>query len=340
MAAGITLAFHHGGKIHSHVFPEDATLQTLSDHVSETLDIPNSNQKFLISPKPGLIKPPFDGSDRSPLLLKDVATAKKIVLLGSTSSQIEALNHKIKNGATQANRRIGDGPVKAAAPSRTRDWKQIQDEMNYTFHDVKPLDFLPFPERSTAYLNKLRDDPGIKAAMVKHKWSVPLLTELNPAENTTHESRTLGLNENKGQKILLRLRTDDYDGYRDYKTVRDCLCHELAHNVHGDHNRDFYDLMKQIQEEVKRNDWKHGGKALSNSEFYETGPEEADPERQLVGGIQRLGSGSANNQSQSTSSASSSADARRERMARAAEARMNRRDSDDKAEGRKEHQQP
>ena len=59
---------------------------------------------------------------------------------------------------------------------------------------------------------------------------------MNPAEHTTQESRTLGLNRNRGEVIELRLRTDAYDGYRDYKVIRKTLCHELAHNVHGEHD--------------------------------------------------------------------------------------------------------
>ncbi len=64
---------------------------------------------------------------------------------------------------------------------------------------------------------------------------------MDPAEHTTSESRTLGLNRNKGEVIELRLRTDAYDGYRDYRTIRKTLCHELAHGVFSEHDRDVWD---------------------------------------------------------------------------------------------------
>ena len=144
----------------------------------------------------------------------------------------------------------------------------MQEEATYTFQDVRPLTYLPKPERSTRFLERLRDDPGIKASMRKHRFSVPLLTEMNPAEHTTQESRTLGLNRNKGEVIELRLRTDAYDGYRDYKVIRKTLCHELAHCVHSEHDRHFWDLTKQIEDEVEHADWKHGGHRLTESEFY------------------------------------------------------------------------
>lgn len=77
---------------------------------------------------------------------------------------------------------------------------------------------------------------------------------MDPLTNTssTHEgtTRLLGLNRNAGQVIELRLRTDAYDGYRAYNTIRATLCHELAHNVHGPHDRKFWDLCHQIEREV------------------------------------------------------------------------------------------
>ena len=330
----LSVKFQHAGRTHTASLRTSSTLQDLSDHIAATLGIPEENQKFLMSPKPGMIKPPFTYPEQSSVLVSDLLiSAKKITLLGSTPSQISSLNQSAAKGAAQANRKIGDGPVKAAKPERRRDWKTLQDEIKYTFHEIKPLDYLPFPDKSVKYLERLRDDPGIKAAMIKHQWSVPLLTELNPAENTTQESRTLGLNQNKGQTILLRLRTDDYDGYRDYKTVRDCLCHELAHNVHGEHNREFYDLMKQIQDEVKQNDWKHGGKALSNSEFYEPTEEDDKAERDWIGGDRRLGSAS-NRPISRAEREGDSAQTRRELMARAAAERAKKTKDSESQEGK------
>jgi WLM domain len=68
--------------------------------------------------------------------------------------------------------------------------------------------------------------------MLIHQFSVGLLTELAPHEHP----ELLGLNLNAGQAIKLRLRTDRYDGLRLYSDVRRVLCHELAHNVWGDHD--------------------------------------------------------------------------------------------------------
>jgi len=68
--------------------------------------------------------------------------------------------------------------------------------------------------------------------MHKHHFAVGLLTELAPHEHP----ELLGLNVNAGEAIKLRLRTNAYDGFRTYKEVRRVLCHELTHNVWGDHD--------------------------------------------------------------------------------------------------------
>lgn len=68
--------------------------------------------------------------------------------------------------------------------------------------------------------------------MAQHQFSVALLTELAPHEHP----QLLGLNVNAGQEIKLRIRTDLCDGFRHYPDVRRVLCHELAHNVWGQHD--------------------------------------------------------------------------------------------------------
>lgn len=149
---------------------------------------------------------------------------------------------------------------------------------------------------------------------------------MNPAEHTTHESRTLGLNRNKGEVIELRLRTDAYDGYRDYRTIRKTLCHELAHCVHSEHDRDFWELTKQIEQEVEKGDWTRGGHKLSEQEFYnpsdweeegQRGDEEWVDHGGWTGGEYVLGGGQTVGQAVGGLS-------RREIMARAAEDRLKR----------------
>ncbi|KAL9066712.1 MAG: hypothetical protein Q9161_007394 [Pseudevernia consocians] len=262
-AGMIDFTFTHHGTPHTFNFPLESTIADLSNRIYNELSIPATNQKFMITPKLGILKPPF--ADPLPL---STLESKKIALLAPTPAQLASL------APPRPSSRPSTPIDKPVAAYRHRDWQKVQDEATYTFQTILPLNYLPGPERSQKFLERLRDDPGVKASMRKHKFSVGVLTEMNPAEHTTHESRTLGLNRNRGEVIELRLRTDAYDGYRDYKVIRNTLCHELAHNVFGDHDRNFWDLCKSIEKEVREADWKHGGQAISNEVFYD--PEERE----------------------------------------------------------------
>lgn len=319
----IQVTLTHHGKSTTLPFMADATISDLSDRIAEDLSIPPSNQKILIGGKLGLQKPPF----KDPTIPLSTFNTKKITLMGSTTAEVSSLNASIS--AASAPRR--PSPMKAATPARNRDYKRIQDDATYTFHTLRPLPYLPNPSRSLAFLERLRDDAGIKAAMRTHKFSVPLLTEMDPAMHTTHGSRTLGLNRNQGEVIELRLRTDAYDGYRDYKTIRKTLCHELAHNVWGPHDRNFWNLCKQIEKEVERDDWRSGGHSVGNQEFaeYEPSEDECYDHGGWTGGEFLLGSGSGGDGGDTlVSSAGGTVAAgglsRREVLAKAAEERMKR----------------
>lgn len=142
---------------------------------------------------------------------------------------------------------------------------------------------------------------------------------MNPIEHTRSSSegttRTLGLNRNKGEVIELRLRTDAYDGYRDYKTIRNTLCHELAHCVWGPHDRNFWELCKEIEREVDR--VAGGGRTIGKVDEYYGGGEEADDDGGWEGGDYVLGGGV-------TGASQDAGLSRREVLARAAEERMKR----------------
>ncbi|PNS20473.1 Ubiquitin and WLM domain-containing metalloprotease [Sphaceloma murrayae] len=309
----ITLTYHKEPITLS--LPSSSTISDLSALITTDFDIPSSNQKLLISPKPGLLRPPF----KDPTLPLSTLLNRKITLLGTPTSSTDALNSHLTTVRARATARATAlREARKIKPTSYRDPRQAADEARYTFHSIRPLPYLPNPEKSQRYLERLASDPGIKAAMRKHKFSVGLLTEMNPAEHTTHESKTLGLNRNGGEVIELRLRTDDYDGYRDYKVIRKTLCHELAHNVHGPHERPFWDLMAEIEAEVKKGDWTRGGRSVGEQEFSRPGDEIGEDEVDdggWTGGSYVLGTGEAKGEEGLS---------RREVMARAAEERLKR----------------
>ncbi|KAI0389740.1 WLM-domain-containing protein [Xylariaceae sp. FL0594] len=260
----VSIILTHHGQEHTFDLAADATMSDLADMIQDKLHIPVDNQKFMVA-KLGLLKAPFGSPARPVVDLEN----KKITLLGTSSGEIASLKQASESAAArEAHLAAARRNLPKAHSSSRR-----QEENQYTFMALRPLPNLPNPERSLAFLERLKNDPGIRAAMVKHKFSVGLLTEMDPLSYTesSHEgtTRILGLNRNRGEVIELRLRTDAYDGYRNYKIIRDTLCHELAHNVHGPHDRKFWDLCHQIEREVARADWKSGGHSVGGGEFYE-----------------------------------------------------------------------
>ncbi|PKI32557.1 hypothetical protein CRG98_047055 [Punica granatum] len=63
------------------------------------------------------------------------------------------------------------------------------------------------------------------------------------------------MNENHGEEISLRLRTDDLKGFRKYESIKKTLLHELAHMVYSEHDANFYALDKQLNQEAASLDW-------------------------------------------------------------------------------------
>ncbi|KAI1083982.1 WLM-domain-containing protein [Whalleya microplaca] len=266
---GIIINFIHHGKAHDFEMDPEATVADLANEIQNELFIPVDNQKLMI-PKLGLLKAPF--GDRPAADLQN----KKITLIGTSSAEIASLASASQRAASRQEHLAAARRNLPKAYSR-RDPRRAHEDSTYTFMELRPLPNLPNPPRSLAFLERLKADPGIRAAMRAHKFRVGLLTEMDPLSYTeaSHEgtTRILGLNRNRGEIIELRLRTDAYDGYRDYKTIRNTLCHELAHNVHGPHDRQFWDLCHQIEREVAKADWKSGGRSVGEAGHYEPSEE-------------------------------------------------------------------
>ncbi|KAH8678175.1 WLM domain-containing protein [Xylariales sp. PMI_506] len=325
--ASVAVILSHQGSSHTLSFPTSGTITDLSAAVELELSIPTSNQKFLV-PKLGLLKPPFKNPDLPLSQLGD----KPIKLMGTTASEIESLASASQAASAREAALAAQRRNQPRAFTARRSATAAAEDSTYTFLSIRPLPNLPNPDRSRAFLERLKADPGIVTAMRKHKFTVGLLTEMDPLTYTesSHEgtTRILGLNRNKGEVIELRLRTDAYDGYRDYKTIRNTLCHELAHNVHGPHDRQFWDLCHQIEREVAAADWKSGGRSVSGDAYYEPSEEIAYDHGGWTGGEFVLGGGSGRASSSTAGSTAGAAPggpgslSRRDILAKAAEERL------------------
>uniref|UniRef100_A0A0G4I3N1 WLM domain-containing protein n=1 Tax=Chromera velia CCMP2878 TaxID=1169474 RepID=A0A0G4I3N1_9ALVE len=89
----------------------------------------------------------------------------------------------------------------------------------FRFLSFSSLPMYPDAGRALEYLYELSSDPGIVHLMQKYEWQVGRLDEMPPAGKVGVDPVcVLGYNTNKGQKITLRLRTDDEKGFRKYQT--------------------------------------------------------------------------------------------------------------------------
>jgi hypothetical protein len=195
-------------------------------------------------------------------------------------------------------RKLGKTVLHKAAAAKS---SSVGGPKKYGFGGIETLPNLPDMSKARDILSQLANDPAVLAVMAKHQWNVGCLAELYP-EGKVGQSAVcvMGLNQNKGQKILLRIRTDDLRGFRKMLSIRKVLFHELAHNVHSDHNQDFFQLMRQIEREYNEMDWTQG-----------SGTSVQEAEQAYVAGSYRLG-GRASNKHESA----------REHAARAAMQRL------------------
>jgi WLM domain len=182
-------------------------------------------------------------------------TLAKISAFGSRQAEINLVNQ------SQSDRNVSrvvndlDGTVRRSdvPSSRSSDRKRSQ----YCFGGIQTLPGLPNEGTARSILEELSFDVGVLAVMEKHKFKVGALCELYPEGYVgVSDVCVMGLNEGNGIRILLRLRTDDLKGFRKILSIRKVLFHELAHNMHSDHDSNFYMLMRQIEREVVELDWR------------------------------------------------------------------------------------
>lgn len=164
------------------------------------------------------------------------------------------------------------------------------------FGQIDMLPNLAMSAKASAILHELANDAGFVAVMEKNDWRVGALCELYPEGQVGVDPVcVLGLNENKGQRILLRIRTDDLLGFRSMVSIRATLCHELAHNVYGDHDDKFYILMRQIERDVVALDWRKskgqilGGDRGARYEAFAAGSSGGSSASSASGGVHVLG---------------------------------------------------
>ncbi|KAH7918274.1 WLM-domain-containing protein [Leucogyrophana mollusca] len=235
----ISLHVTFRGATHEVNLLPDASISTLHARLEALTSVPPSLQKLLYRGKRIQRQ-----SEDITLIQAGLRDGIKVQMLGSTGQELETLN-AAESEYQRKERILRERALKPHAKLRSTGMSSVASTQ-YRFHRIEPLQHLPSPDTALSRLTTLSNDPAIRHVMQNHKFSVGVLTELAPHENP----ELLGLNVNAGQAIKLRLRTDAYDGFRPYLEVRRVLCHELAHNVHGDHDNNFKELNSKLNREV------------------------------------------------------------------------------------------
>ncbi|KAJ3857547.1 WLM-domain-containing protein [Lentinula lateritia] len=235
------LTVSHRGQSYSLSLLPDDTLAVLHARLEELTSTPPKLQKLLYKGKNSKAL-----DDQVTLTQAGLKDGMKIQMLGATANELDGVK-AVEDDQQKRDRIMKERALKGPTKLRsTGSGSSSSDNLNYRFHNLIPLPHLPNPSSALALLQRLSDDLAIRHIMQKHKFVVGVLTELAPHEHP----ELLGLNENGGQQIKLRLRTDRYDGFRTYKEVRRVLCHELTHNVWGDHDNNFKELNSLLNREV------------------------------------------------------------------------------------------
>ncbi|KAF3991072.1 hypothetical protein FT663_01806 [Candidozyma haemuli var. vulneris] len=100
-----------------------------------------------------------------------------------------------------------------------------------------------FPDKDYA-LDLLHQMAVAVGPIINHyNFKVGMLCEMSPKS-----PNLLGLNVNKGQKILIRLRTPyNEKSFFPMSDLIGTFLHELTHNVHGPHDAKFYALLDELR---------------------------------------------------------------------------------------------
>jgi len=274
---------------------------SIFDFAQEALDFPRENCKLISRGK--MLRPDHDALS---VAEAGLATGSKLMLVASSAHDVSFVRSSrpdplVKGFAEEERDELSRRKrARAAAASA---WGTKQDA-EYRFASIK-AEFKysePPPYEAERLLQKLSTDPGIIDIMKTRKFNVGILTEMSPTEaqermakRGTPNMDLLGYNQNAGEMIVLRLRTDSLKGFRPYHDLINTLIHEMTHNVWGPHDHNFWALYGELKAQYMRfhRFWSHSGRAADSSSSAQfQGFVDADEEKPGSDGFgQVLGTG-------------------------------------------------
>jgi len=254
--ASFDLTFVHRKQEHTiQALLPTTTVSELRQAIQELVFVPRDKQKLLVPRSAAIadLNSHCDGNantDQRTLAEVGLSSSPstKLTVLGPSSQELERLYQdevelQKRNAPRQYHPSLLHG-TKARNTSRAE--ATVSPFGSVYAHPSTPVSS-PLHGKVIEYLTRLSRDPGILHICELHRFRIGSLTELLPWEHPG----LLGLSENAGQRILLRIRTDDAQGFRDYKTTRRVLVHELAHNRISDHPPEFKILNSKLNAQIE-----------------------------------------------------------------------------------------
>lgn len=269
------VSLKHRGSIYPVPVQERDCVGSILDFVQEVLNFPRETSRLI-----------FQGKGPSKVLRPDecisdvgLVAGSKMMLVASSAHDVEHVRgmrpDPLVKGFEEEERDEKRRKKRARAAAMSA-WGTKQDS-EYRFRSIK-AEFkytTPTPYDAERLLERLATDPGIIDIMKTHHFQVGILTEMSPAEAQERmqqmepgsEKDLLGYNQNSGEKIVLRLRTDNVKGFRRYSDIINTLIHELTHNVWGPHDHNFWRLFGELKAQYLKfhSFWSHGGQTADGA---------------------------------------------------------------------------
>ena len=237
---------------------EEADLKEIFAYLGELIDFNHSNCKLIVSGKSY-----FDESISIGSIIKDGQT---VIVLSSSIDAIEGIkkfkSDPLVKGFERENLDEQNRVMKTQELNQANPWGEyIEQDKQYRFNRIEMLfkRTNPAPFEAEKLLQKLTLDPGIISILKQRQWIVETLCEIDPEDADIEQVAKgegdkclLGWNRNFGQRIALRLRTDDLKGFRNYQSIVNTLIHELTHNQFAPHDEKFWALFNQLKQQYAK----------------------------------------------------------------------------------------
>ncbi|DAZ93316.1 TPA: hypothetical protein N0F65_003267 [Lagenidium giganteum] len=261
----LSVQFQGSGHAIDLVNGRNSTIGELQQAITDKLGVPADQQRLFFKGK--RLHAELNALVTAVCRADASQTCVQLMLMqGASAQSIEKMRADHQAAEREARIRATRRTVSIAQRNRSHEAREAVST-EYRFHAIEVLENFSDSSKAREILERLAYDRGVRAVMAKHKWSVGVLAEMPPDGKVGVDPVcVLGLNQNKGQKILLRLRTDDLLGFRKFLSIKQVLYHELSHNVHSEHDSKFYQLMRQVERECHELDWSAaGGHAIGGS---------------------------------------------------------------------------